>query len=127
MDDEVLVRQAAKMMIVETGNDVELACHGEEALGMYQRALISGEPFDLVILDLMIQNGMGGQETIRKLHEIDPNVKAIVSSGYSDDPVVSEYRGYGFTGLLNKPYTLEELKECLDEMFCDHPTPNQSH
>jgi DNA-binding NarL/FixJ family response regulator len=77
---------------------------------------MSENPFDLVILDLTIKGGMGGQETIRKLQEIDPNVKAVVSSGYSDDPVVSEYHNYGFQGMLNKPYTIQELEKCLNKM-----------
>jgi signal transduction histidine kinase/ActR/RegA family two-component response regulator len=117
MDDQELVREVAKRMIGVTGNDVELACHGEEAIGMYLRAFRSDDPFDLVILDLTIQCGMGGQETMRKLQEIDPNVIAVVSSGYSDDPVISEYQEYGFTGLLNKPYTIEDLEECLNGIF----------
>ena len=98
----------------ELGNKVELVRHGEDAIGEFRRALLSGNPFDLVILDLTIKGGMGGQETIRKLREIDTDIKAIVSSGYySDDPVISEYREYGSNGLLSKPYTIEELEACL--------------
>lgn len=117
MEDEVLVRKVAMKMIKELGNDVRSACHGEETIGEYQRALTSGDPYDLVILDLTIKGGMGGEETMQKLQEIDPKVKAIVSSGYSDGPVISEYEDYGFKALLNKPYTIEELEECLNGLF----------
>ena len=111
-----MVRNLGRSMVETLGHEIELACHGEEAIGKYQGALMSENPFSFVILDLTIKGGMGGQETIRKLQEIDPNVKAVVSSGYSDDPVVSEYHKYGFQGMLNKPYTIKELKECLNKM-----------
>jgi two-component system cell cycle sensor histidine kinase/response regulator CckA len=113
MDDEALVRDVAKSMFETLGQNIELACHGEEVIDKYQRSLVSGNPFDLVILDLTIKGGMGGQETIRKLQEIDPKVNAVVSSGYSDNPIVSEYRDYGFKGLLNKPYSIKTLEDCL--------------
>ncbi|MEJ2690856.1 MAG: PAS domain S-box protein [Deltaproteobacteria bacterium] len=117
MDDEVMVREVAKNMVEAKGHDIELACHGEEAIGKYQGALLSGTPFDLVILDLTIKGGMGGLETIKKLLEIDPQVKAVVSSGYSDSKVVSKYPDFGFKGLLKKPYTVKTLKECLDGLL----------
>ena len=117
MDDEAVVREVAKKMIEAMGHDIDLACHGEEAIDKYQNALMSADPFDLVILDLTIKGGMGGKETINKLREIDPQVKAVVSSGYSDNPVVSEYTDFGFKGLLNKPYTIKALEECLKGLF----------
>jgi nitrogen-specific signal transduction histidine kinase/ActR/RegA family two-component response regulator len=117
MDDDAMIRDLARIMVETLGHEIELACHGEEAIEKYRGALMSENPFDLVILDLTIKGGMGGQETIRQLQEIDPNVKAVVSSGYSDDPVVSEYHNYGFQGMLNKPYTIQELEKCLNKMF----------
>jgi len=116
MDDEAVVRDVAKSMIETLGNDIELAAHGEEAIGKYQGALVSGNPFDLVILDLTIKGGLGGRETLRKLQEIDPDIRAVVSSGYSDTAAASEYRDLGFTGLLNKPYTIKDLIGCLDSL-----------
>ena len=116
MDDEELVLTLAQKMVEALGHEVEGASHGEAAVEKYRQALSEGKPFDLVILDLTIKGGMGGERTIEALLEMDPNVKAIVSSGYSDDPVVSEYRAHGFIGLLNKPYSLMGLKECLDEL-----------
>jgi len=117
MDDETVVRDVAKSMIETLGNDIELASHGEEAIGKYQGALVSDNPFDLVILDLTVKGGLGGRETLRKLLEIDPEVRAVVSSGYSDTSAASEYRDLGFRGLLNKPYTIKDLKECLNNLF----------
>lgn len=115
MDDEEIIREVAQGMLEMLGDDVELACHGEEAIGKYQGALLSGNPFDLVILDLTIKGGMGGKETIQKLQEIDPEVRAVVSSGYSDNSVVASYREHGFQGVLNKPYNIKDLSACLDK------------
>ena len=75
---------------------------GKEAIKLYKKALKASEPFDVVVLDLTIRGGMGGREVIKKLLEIDPDVKAIVSSGYSNDPVMAFYREYGFSAVFNK-------------------------
>ena len=71
----------------------------------------------MVILDLTIPGGMGGKETIERLLELDPDVKAIVSSGYSNDPVVANYRDYGFTTVVSKPYMMDELREALQSVM----------
>jgi len=113
MDDEEIVREVAAELLVALGHRVEFAKHGHEALSMYQEAKASGSSFDIVILDLTIRGGMGGLETLRKLREIDPDVKAVVSSGYSDDAVVAKYDDYGFKAFLQKPYDFDELRETL--------------
>ena len=113
MDDDAMVLDVARSMLEALGHEVEVATRGEEAIAQYRRALEAGTPFDLVILDLTIKAGMGGEETVRSLRALDPMVKAVVSSGYSDDPVLSDYKSYGFAGLLSKPYSLKELRECL--------------
>jgi signal transduction histidine kinase/ActR/RegA family two-component response regulator len=113
MDDEATVRDVAQSMLDMLGHDLQLACHGAEALGKYQEGMLAGKPFDLVILDLTIKGGMGGEETIKRLLEIDPKACVVVSSGYSDSLVVANYRDYGFKGILNKPYNLKGLQECL--------------
>jgi CheY-like chemotaxis protein len=117
MDDEALVRNVVKEMIVALGHELKCAAEGGEALEMFRHAMDSGNPFDLVILDLTVKGGMGGEETIRRLREIDPNVKAIVSSGYADSSVVANYRAYGFSAFLNKPYKADELRECLNSLL----------
>jgi len=113
MDDEKIIRDVACRMIKLFGYEVEAACSGEEAIDKYRAAMAFGNPFDLVILDLTIKGGMGGQEAVKKLLKIDPDARAVVSSGYSDDPVLSEYSKYGFKGLLTKPYKVNDLKRRL--------------
>jgi two-component system cell cycle sensor histidine kinase/response regulator CckA len=100
-------------MLFYLGYEVELAEEGTKAVDLYKRAMKSRQPFDFVILDIVIPNGMGGKETIQKLREIDPGIKAIVSSGYSDDPIMSDYRRYGFCGMLAKPFQIGELSDVL--------------
>jgi two-component system cell cycle sensor histidine kinase/response regulator CckA len=113
MDDREVVRDAAKRMLSSIGYDAVLARDGSEAIAMYKKALESGKPFDVAILDLTVPGGMGGKETVKKMLEIDPNARAIVSSGYSNDPVMSEFKKYGFVGLLEKPYRMQELRDTL--------------
>jgi CheY-like chemotaxis protein len=114
MDDEQIVRDIAWELIRSLGHEVELARQGQEAIEKYRAAKESGSPFDIVILDLTIRGGMGGKETIEHLLAFDSNIKAIVSSGYSVDAVVSEYQKYGFKARLSKPYKIEELRDLLN-------------
>jgi two-component system cell cycle sensor histidine kinase/response regulator CckA len=117
MDDKEVVREGAKRMLGGMGYDVVFASDGTEAIAMYKEALQSGKHFDAVILDLTVPGGMGGKEAVKKLLEMDPNAKAIVSSGYSNDPVMSEFKKYGFMGLLEKPYRMQELRETLSRVM----------
>lgn len=116
MDDEELVREAAASMFSFLKWRLEVAQNGEEALTLYQRALTAGCPFDLVILDLTIVGGMGGQETLSRLQQIDPAVKAIVSSGYTEDPVMSDFLGHGFCAAIAKPYSLDKVQALLQRL-----------
>ncbi|MFC1837328.1 PAS domain-containing protein, partial [Thermodesulfobacteriota bacterium] len=113
MDDEEYVLEVAQGMLKIIGHDMEGVTQGESAVEKYRQALGSENNFDIVILDLTIKGGLGGMETIKRLLELDPNVKAIVASGYSDNPVISNFKDYGFSALLHKPYTLAELRDCL--------------
>ncbi|MCP5006824.1 MAG: response regulator [Planctomycetes bacterium] len=113
MDDEELIRLTASAILKDLGYDVVLSGNGDEAIGFYYEAEDSGHPFDAVVLDLTIRGGMGGMETIKRLHEINPKVKALVSSGYSDAPVMSDFRKYGFSGVITKPYAMEDLNRAL--------------
>ncbi len=113
MDDEEMVRAAVGAMLTATGYEVEYAKDGEEAVDLYRKALGSESPFSMVIMDLTIPGGMGGQEAINKLREIDPHVNAIVSSGYSDDPVMANFRDYGFSAVIAKPFRLSDLSRTL--------------
>jgi PAS domain S-box-containing protein len=117
MDDEEMIRLVATELLTAIGHEVVCAETGESALEAYQAAQDTGTPFDLVILDLTIRGGMGGIETMRKLAEIDPAVRAIVSSGYSDDAALSNYRVQGFQAFLKKPYNQEELQRALQALL----------
>ncbi len=114
MDDEELVRNISSNLLEFLGYDVVLAQHGEEALAIYQEAKQSTAPIDIVILDLTIKGGMGGEETMKRLLKFDPEVTAIVASGYSSDPVMSDHANYGFKAAVNKPYTLDNIEDTLN-------------
>ncbi|HEY2932938.1 MAG TPA: ATP-binding protein [Acidobacteriota bacterium] len=115
MDDEEMIRDSMKELLNGLGYAVDAAADGTEAISLYQEALTSGSPFDAVIMDLTIAGGMGGKETIRKLLEIDPKVTAIVTSGYSKDPVMANYREHGFRAVLVKPFKLEDVGRIIAE------------
>ncbi len=109
MDDDEVVRQVGTEMLILLGYEVIESRDGEEALEKYRQALLSGTPFDVVILDLTVPGGMGGKEAIAALLKMDPAVKAIVSSGYSHDPIMADFRTYGFSGVIPKPYSFDKL------------------
>ncbi|HEX8947698.1 MAG TPA: ATP-binding protein [Dissulfurispiraceae bacterium] len=109
MDDEESVRDVAGAMLKSLGYSVAFACDGNEAAELYRREGESGNSFDVVIMDLTIPGGMGGKEAMEKLLEIDPRVKVIVSSGYSNDPLMAEYVKHGFSGVLAKPYKVKDM------------------
>jgi len=117
MDDEDMIRSIMSEMLDSLGYRAEFAKNGNEAIDLYRKAKESGKPFDAVILDLTIPGGMGGKETIKSLLGLDPGVKAIVSSGYSNDPIMAEFREYGFEGVITKPYKLTELGEILQSVL----------
>ncbi len=117
MDDEPMVRKSAALMLSSLGYEVEAARDGEEAIDLYRHAMESSLPFDAVIMDLTIPGGMGGKEAVQKIRAMDPHVKAIVSSGYSTDPVMAEPEKHGFRGVMPKPYRLKELSQMLHALL----------
>ena len=117
MDDEEIVRDVAGSVLTRSGYEVEFAREGAEAIELYRQAQELGEPFAAVIMDLTIPGGMGGKEAARELLTIDPKAKVIVSSGYSTDPVMAEFRKYGFSGVVAKPYRIRQLIDVLCEVI----------
>jgi PAS domain S-box-containing protein len=117
MDDEEMVRRVAAQLLQALGHEATVASSGDEAIALYAAALAAGRPFDVVILDLTIRGGMGGEEALRGLRKIDPAVRAVVSSGYSDDEGAAAYRERGFRACLKKPYTIVGLSRVLAEAF----------
>ena len=116
MDDEEAIRTFLGQALTRSGYDVETCIEGKEAVEIYKKAMESKDPFDVAILDLTSKVGMGGQETMRRLIEIDPDVKGIVITGYSNDPAVANFKAYGFSGSLTKPATSDELSKVINEV-----------
>lgn len=117
MDDEESIRELMYDMLTHLGHHVVAVADGHEAIGVFKETIHTPTPFDLVILDLTVPNGMGGLETLQHLTKIDPHVKAIVCSGYSTDPVMAHYQRYGFVGVLPKPFPMKNMQMLLDEVL----------
>ncbi len=117
MDDDSSIRRVAQVALPRLGYDVTVAENGEDAITLYKQALDQGSPYDAVIMDLTIPGGMGGKEALSHLVEIDPGVKAIVSSGYSNDPVLANHQNYGFCGCLIKPFIVQDLAQTLHHVM----------
>lgn len=116
MDDEEIIRELASEMLGHLGYEVVTCSRGEEAIRKYRMAQESSKPFSFVIMDLTIPGGMGGRESAKNILEFDPRARLIASSGYSNDPIMADFRDYGFRGSIAKPYTLDELMQVLQEM-----------
>ena len=117
MDDEEIVREVLGRMLARLGYEAEFARDGGEAIEMFVQAQGFGPAFAAVILDLTVPGGMGGKEAMARLLEIDPRAKAVVSSGYSDDPIMAEFAKHGFSGVIAKPYRLSELSMVLNKVI----------
>ena len=117
MDDELMIREITGEMLRHLGYDVECAENSDQTLDLYHQGIKSNKPYDAAILDVHIPDGVGGIETLQRLRTIDPGVKAIVSSGYSMDSVMTDYRKYEFAGCLAKPYRLEKLEKTLHDVL----------
>lgn len=117
LDDEEAICMLVTCALEELGYKVTETNDGTQAIAAYEKAMKDGQPFDIFISDLTIPGGMGGQETIKRLLEIDPEILAIVSSGYANDPVMSRYQEYGFSGMIAKPYEIDALGRKVAEML----------
>jgi two-component system, cell cycle sensor histidine kinase and response regulator CckA len=118
VDDEEMIRDVTGRILKHMGvGEVLIAGDGQEALRVYEQAQINGAPVDVVIMDLTIPGGMGGKDAIQELLKINPDIRAIVSSGYASDPILSDYKRYGFKGVLVKPYKIQELDKVLGDVI----------
>lgn len=113
MDDEEGIRILAGAMLEDMGYDVQVTQNGDEAIMFFRKERDAGRPFDFVILDLQIPGGIGGDEVVRKIREVDPGIRAIISSGVANTPVIDDFRKYGFDGVLPKPYSRKDLGDTL--------------
>ena len=119
MDDEEMVREVALEFLDHLGYEGDAVASGEEAVAAYRGARDAGRPYAAVLMDLTIPGGMGGKEAVLQLREIDPDVRAVVSSGYSNDPVMADPGRFGFRGVIAKPYRMRELGEAIDQVLSD--------
>ena len=117
MDDEDMIRHLLQAMLARLGYETESVPDGDTALAAYQQAYHAGQPFGVVILDALIPGGMGGFETLGHLRAIDPQVRAILCSGYAHYPGLASYTQHGFCDLLSKPFTLEGLSDAIQRVL----------
>jgi len=120
MDDQEIIGKAALLMLEYLEYDASFVRDGHEAVKFYIRAKESGQPFDAVILDLTVPGGMSGEEAVQELVELDPQVTAIASSAYFNDPVIMDYKRHGFRGAIVKPYDITELGNLLHTLIGTH-------
>ncbi len=119
MDDDPMVRKLALEMLTSLGYHAVCAEDGNEAISLFRKAQADGRPFDGLLLDLTIPGGRGGMEILQEIRKINPEIKAIVSSGYATDPVMTRYSNFGFDQVLQKPYRMNELAEVMNNLFRD--------
>ncbi|HED11441.1 MAG TPA: hybrid sensor histidine kinase/response regulator [Caldithrix abyssi] len=117
MDDDKEVGEVARGMLTQLGHNVVLVKDGQHVLEKYAESLENSTPFDLYILDLTVPGAMGGREALEALKKLDPGIKALVSSGYAHDPVMANYREFGFSGVVAKPYTFSEMRNAISALF----------
>ena len=125
MDDEEVIRNVCRHMLTHLGYEVVTAGDGAEAVCRYTDAWASRRPFDAVIMDLTVPGGLGGKDATDRIRKLDPAAKVIVSSGYSNDPIMSDFRAHGFDGVIVKPYEIRLLSRQLREVLVGRADPGQ--
>jgi len=124
MDDEAIVLRVAERVLRDAGYVTQTATHGREVVDIYRKAFADGQPFDAVVLDLTVRGGMGGREAAERILAIDPTARLMVSSGYSEDSVMADYRRHGFSAVLPKPYSAQQLCDAVQRMIDSVHTPS---
>jgi PAS domain S-box-containing protein len=123
MDDEESVRKLLKSVLTALGHDVTCAAEGAEAVALFETARASGESYDAVLLDLTVRGGMGGVDAATRIREMDASARLIVSSGYSDSPVLSDFRKHGFDDMIAKPWKPAQVAEVFDRVLANRNAP----
>jgi len=121
MDDDEIVRETSSLMLEHLGHKVTTAQEGKEAILLYLKAKDECNPYDLVMIDIMISGGMGGIETIKTIHSQAPDANFIIASGYTDNISISDLKKYGVNGFLRKPYTIPDLNKIISEAIKSKP------
>jgi len=124
MDDDEMIREVAKHILCHLGYEVTLCANGEDAIELFKLSMESDTPYKAVIMDLTIPGGLGGKQTAERLLALFPAACLIVSSGYSQDPIMANYRQYGFQGAIAKPYSIQEFDQVLGAL---PPLHNQNN
>jgi len=119
MDDEAAVLRLAERALRDAGYATKVVSNGSDAVEVYRMLFADGQRFDAVVLDLTVRGGMGGKEAAEHILAIDPAAHLMVSSGYSEDSVMAEYRRHGFSAVLPKPYTAQQLCEAVQGMITE--------
>jgi two-component system, cell cycle sensor histidine kinase and response regulator CckA len=119
MDDDEMIREIASSMLTHLGYEVTTCVSGEEAIELYKTSMDSGVPFLVVIMDLTIPGGLGGKQAAEQILFLFPKACLVVSSGYSNDPIMSNYREYGFSAAIAKPYNIHNFKEVLGSVLTE--------
>ncbi|HOX34644.1 MAG TPA: response regulator [Methanoregulaceae archaeon] len=117
MDDEQVILDVTNEVLKFLGYEVMFARDGAAAIELYRREREKGNPFDLVILDLSVPDGMGGKEASEKLRALNPDARIVISSGFTNDPMLTDYASFGLSGVLAKPYRITEIKALLETMI----------
>jgi CheY-like chemotaxis protein len=120
MDDNDLVRMSLSRMLIVKGYETDVAKDGSQAIDNFIQSKSIGNTPDLVILDLTVPGGMGAIETVKRLHKIEPELKAMVISGYTEDPIMTNYSDYGFCAAIKKPVTSDEMSAIISKAMCEN-------
>ncbi len=117
MDDEIMIGDITSQMLAFLGYETMHVIDGEAAIQVYKQHFEQGEPFAAVIMDLTIPGGMGGREAVVEVLAINPQAKVLVSSGYSNDPIMTNFKEYGFCGLIEKPFDMHTIQKAIEAVL----------
>ena len=117
MDDDDSIRETVSELLINEGYEVDVARNGDEAVALFINSRDIEKPFDVIVMNLHIDNGKNGKQTMEELLKIDPEVKAVLASGYTDNSVMMEYEDHGFKATVTKPYSIDDISSVLDDVI----------